>query len=148
MTSLTPWSQEAAQRVLDQVDGPGTVLVALQSLQEEFGYVHSDAGPMVAQRFNVSRADVHGVLTFYTDLRTAPPPPTEVRICMGEACQSVGARALMADAQAAVTDDVEVGHVYCLGNCALGPAATVAGTLLGRVTPGSLARAVEHGGGR
>jgi len=145
VTSRTTWSEDAARQVLAGIDEPGPVLIALQALQAQFGYVHADAVPLIAQRFNVSRADVYGVLTFYTDLRTTPAPATEVRICMGEACQSVGARALLADARGSVTDGLEVGHVYCLGNCALGPAATVNGCLLGRATPATLARAMGQG---
>ena len=129
------WSADAARAVLDSVEGPGPVLRALQALQAAFGYVDPDAVPLVAQHFNVSRADVHGVLTFYSDLRTTPPASTLVRVCLGEACQSVGARPLLAHAKQAEQSDVAVGHVYCLGNCALGPAATVNGRLMGRVTP-------------
>ena len=140
-----PWSDETAREVLAHINEPGPVLIALQALQAEFGYVHADAVSIVALRFNVSRADVYGVLTYYRDLLTSTPPDTQVRICMGEACQSVGARALMADARAWASDDIGVDHVYCLGNCALGPAATVNDRLYGRVTPGSLAAVVDRG---
>ena len=77
--------------VLARIDEPGPVLLALQSLQAEFGHVHDEDVALVAVAFNVSRADVYGVLTFYRDLRTTPPPDVEVRVCMGEACQAVGA---------------------------------------------------------
>ena len=137
-----PWSTDAAADVLAPYGDEHEVLIALQALQEHFGHVPDAAVPMVASACNVSRADVHGVRTFYRDLRSTPPAPHVVRICMGEACQSVGARALVAGARALAADDpdldLETGMVFCLGNCALGPSATVNGRLLGRATVESL----------
>ncbi|MBK9741011.1 MAG: NAD(P)H-dependent oxidoreductase subunit E [Actinobacteria bacterium] len=141
--AVAPWSIEAAQRVLAQVDEPGPVLVALQSLQSQFGYVHADAVALVAERLNVSRADVYGVLTFYSDLRTTPAAEVEVRICLGEACQAVGARALLADAREQLAPDDDVSRVFCMGNCALGPTAVVNGRLLGRASVASVRAAVD-----
>jgi NADH:ubiquinone oxidoreductase subunit E len=138
-----PWSAAEARAVLDGIDDPAPVLVALQALQERFGYVHADAIPMVAAAFAVTRADVYGVLTFYRDLRTTPPAGVQVRVCMGEACQSVGARRLRADVDTLVDPDVEVGVVYCLGNCALGPAAVVDGRLVGRATAAGVRASIE-----
>ena len=130
---LAPWSKESAIAVLGATcDKPGPILISLQALQAEFGYVHSDAVALVAEACNVSRADVHGVLTYYHDLRRTPPPENIVRICGAEACQSVGARELMADAKDSLPADVEVREVFCFGNCALGPSATVNGKLIGR----------------
>jgi formate dehydrogenase subunit gamma len=137
-----PWSPEEARGVLAGIDEPGPVLIALQALQLEFGYVHADAVPLVASAFNVSRADVYGVLTFYSDLRSTPPAAVEVRVCMGEACQSVGARSLLAATETSVSRDCDVQHVFCLGNCALGPTATVNGALIGRATPSAVASAI------
>lgn len=140
------WSAEAGRDVLARIDEPGPVLVALQSLQETFGYVHPDALQLVADAFNVSRADVYGVLTFYGDLRSTPPAGVEVRVCMGEACQAVGARALLAGTTATLPADVDVTHVFCLGNCALGPTAVVNGRLIGRATVDRLASAAREAG--
>ena len=137
------WSAEAARQVLSTVDEPGPVLVALQSLQQRFGYVHPDAVPLVAAAFNVTRADVFGVLTFYSDLRTTPPSAVEVRVCMGEACQAVGARDTLASAQSLIGDDCDVQRVFCMGNCALGPTAVVNERLIGRVDEDALRRAVD-----
>ena len=139
-----PWSVEAAGQVLAAIDEPGPVLVALQAVQAAFGYVPDAAVPMVAEAFNVSRADVYGVLTFYRDLRSTPPAAVEVRVCLGEACQSVGARALMSEATATIEPDGEVTQVFCLGNCALGPTATVNGTLLGRASGTAIRAAVAE----
>jgi formate dehydrogenase subunit gamma len=138
------WSPEMATAVLSSIDDPGPVLIALQALQDTFGYVHPDAVSLVAKEFNVSRADVYGVLTFYSDLRTTAPADVEVRVCMGEACQAVGARALRAQADTLVGPSCDVQSVFCLGNCALGPSAVVNGRILGRVTGAALATAVSN----
>lgn len=138
------WSVDAARDLLARIHEPGPVLLALQSLQEEFGYVHPDALQLVADAFNVSRADVYGVMTFYTELRSGPPALTEVRVCMGEACQAVGARGLLADTQSVLSADVDVTHVFCMGNCALGPTAVVNGRLIGRASADRVRTAVRE----
>ena len=132
------WSPERAARALARSEEPGSILVALQEIQAEFGYVPEQAIAAVAESLNVSRADTFGVLTFYTDLRTERPRPVSVRICMGEACQAVGARDLLAAVQGLDSARCEVAHVYCLGNCALGPSAVVDGRLLGRASAGTV----------
>lgn len=140
------WSADAAREVLARIDEPGPVLLALQSLQESFGYVHPDALQLVADAFNVSRADVYGVMTFYTDLRSSPPADIEIRVCMGEACQAVGARGLLDDTQSVLSAGVDVTHVFCMGNCALGPTAVVNGRLIGRATVDRLRSALREEG--
>lgn len=140
------WSADGAREVLAQIDEPGPVLLALQSLQESFGYVHPDALQLVADAFNVSRADVYGVMTFYTDLRSVPPADIEVRVCMGEACQAVGARGLLADTEAVLSAGVDVTHVFCMGNCALGPTAVVNGRLIGRASIDRVRSALREAG--
>ena len=118
------------------------MLLCLQTLQAEFGYVDAAAIPIVADVLNVSRAEVHGVLTFYHDLRSAPAPRATVRICVAEACQANGSRHLVDHAESMLgvpmgehTDDgIGLESVYCLGNCALGPAALIDGRLVGRLT--------------
>jgi formate dehydrogenase subunit gamma len=139
---FSPWSDDAAAAVLAQTcDKPGPVLISLQGLQEKFGFVPLRAVELVAKACNVSRADVHGVLTFYHDLRTTPPPPTTLHICVAEACQALGSRSLVADAEKIFNtkmdesnEAIELKSVYCLGNCALGPSAMVNGDLVGRAT--------------
>jgi formate dehydrogenase subunit gamma len=129
----SPWSKDAALVVLATLrEEEGPVLMALQALQEEFGYVHSEAIGLVANYFNKSRADVHGVLTFYHDLRTTPPTNNQISICVAEACQAVGSRELENEVKSKFGDEVHDG--YCFGNCALGPCAMVNGAILGRAT--------------
>lgn len=125
----------------------GALLPILHRIQDEFGYVDSDVVPVLAAELNISRADVHGVVTFYTDFRAEPAGRTVVRLCRAEACQSVGAEALVAYAERTLgvkvgqtTPDgsVTLEQVFCLGNCALGPAGQIDERLHGRLTPARL----------
>lgn len=150
-----PWSPETARLVVAEIAStPGPVLRCLQAIQETFGYIPADAVSLIAETCNVSRADVHGVLTYYSDLRTSPPPPVPVRLCAAEACQAVGGRELADKWHAECESDQALAEasgvdqpVYCLGNCALGPAALVAGELIGRATVEVLATRVRSGAG-
>lgn len=144
--AASPISDSAVRSVVGSVaDQPGPLLLALQAVQQAFGYVDPLAVPIVADVLNVSRAEVHGVLTFYHDLRTTPRGAHHVQVCRAEACQSRGGRALAAHAQrtlgvefgATTADDndnnITLDQVFCLGNCALAPAVMVDGRLHGRV---------------
>lgn len=120
----------------------GPLLEILHALNEAFGYVDDRAVPHVADALNLSVADVHGVLTFYRDFRREAPPEHVVRMCRAEACQSMGAERLVAHVADRLgievggrTADGRVGleQVFCLGNCALAPAAELAGRLHGRL---------------
>ena len=146
------WSPHAGQEVLDALpEGDRLVLPALQAIQHAFGYVPDDAVPLVAALVNVSVAEVHGVLTFYHDLRRTPPAAVTVLLCTAEACQANGSRALVREVEGSLaklggrTEDgaVEVAEVFCLGNCAFGPAALVNGRLCGRLDLAALARSVD-----
>ena len=128
----------------------GPVLLCLQAVQAHYGYVYSDAIALIADACNVSRADVHGVFTFYADLRETPPPIVPVRLCAAEACQAVGARTLKAEWSAACEANPELATltgvdepIFCLGNCALGPAAMVNGELIGRADVARLCQAID-----
>lgn len=122
----------------------GPLLPILHAINDRFGHVAEAAVPVVADVLNLSRAEVHGVVTFYHDFRRTPAGRHVVKVCGAEACQSMGGRHLAADLQAALgielggtTADGEVTleTVYCLGNCALSPALLVDGELHGRVDP-------------
>lgn len=123
---------------------PGPLLLVLHAVQDALGYIPASAIPAIATGLNLSRAEVHGVVTFYHYFRTHPPGRRKVEICRAEACQAVGADALVAHAKSALGLDfhettadgaVSLDAVYCLGNCACGPAIRVDGRLHGRVTP-------------
>jgi formate dehydrogenase subunit gamma len=149
--ALAPWSLGAGQAVLEILPADERlILPALQAVQQGFGYVPKEAVALIANSLNVSGADVHGVLTYYHELRTTAPAPLTVAICVAEACQATGARELIAHVSANLapvggrSDDgqVDVVEVFCLGNCALGPAALINERLVGRLTPESLASAL------
>ena len=152
ITGHTEWNAKEAAAVIAPIVAAesGPVLLCLQAVQAHFGYVYGDAIALIADACNVSRADVHGVFTFYADLREAPPPAVPVRLCAAEACQAVGARALKAEWSAACEANTELATltgvdepIFCLGNCALGPAAMVDGELIGRADVARLFEAVD-----
>ncbi|MET7983145.1 MULTISPECIES: NAD(P)H-dependent oxidoreductase subunit E [unclassified Streptomyces] len=124
----------------------GVLLPVLHAVQAELGCVPKEAIAVLADEFNLSRADVHGVVTFYHDFRPEPAGRTALRICRAEACQALGADALVAHAREAglalgetsADGAVTVEQVFCLGNCALGPSVEVNGRLYGRVGPARL----------
>jgi formate dehydrogenase subunit gamma len=125
-------------------DDRGALLPILHDIQAEFGYVDPAVAPILAEELNLSRADVHGVITFYHDFRTSAAAGTHVRICRAEACQAAGADELVDHVRAKLGTDIggtapdrsaTLDQVFCFGNCALGPAVEINGRLAGRVTP-------------
>jgi formate dehydrogenase subunit gamma len=125
-------------------DQPGALLPILHAIQDKLGFVPPDAVPLIAQELNLSRAEVHGVVTFYHYFRTRRPGRHVLHLCRAEACQSVGAVELEAHAKRSLGIDfhgttsdgaVTLEPVYCLGNCALGPSVMIDQQLKGRVTP-------------
>jgi formate dehydrogenase subunit gamma len=122
----------------------GALLPILHAIQDHYGYVSDEAVGIVANVLNLSRAEVHGVVTFYHLFRTAPPGRQTLYLCRAEACQSMGARALESYAKRKLAIDFHettadgrfsLEPVYCLGNCACSPAVMVDETVYGRVTP-------------
>jgi formate dehydrogenase subunit gamma len=121
---------------------PENLLEILLDTQERYGFVSDEDARTIAEAVNVSRAEVHGVLTFYHDFRRERPGLHTVKICSAEACQSMGCRGLVQHAERVLgvrmgetTGDrlVTLEPVYCLGNCALSPAVMIDGELHGRV---------------
>ena len=107
---------------------PGGLLPALHAVQHRHGYIDQAFIPALADLFNVSQAEVHGVITFYKDFHTEPRRGPAIQVCRAEACQSRGANAVHARAvELGVSAQVEVEEVFCLGNCALGPSVAVDG---------------------
>ena len=124
---------------------PGGLLPALHALQHDLGYVPPAAIPVLADAFNRSIAEIHGVITFYEDFRTEHRAGTVVHVCGAEACQARGGAAVAAAAGelARSRGDLHVDTVYCLGNCALGPSVSVGGRLCGGVEAGTLAGVID-----
>jgi formate dehydrogenase subunit gamma len=137
------WSKELAVEVVEKHRSErGPLLPILHELQELFGYIDPEATCLLAGELNISQAEVYGVVTFYRDFRAQPAGNTVIRLCRGEACQSMGAEQLARHARE--TLGVEFGgttadgmltleQVFCLGNCGLSPAIMVDGRLKGRV---------------
>jgi formate dehydrogenase subunit gamma len=149
MTSLhqpsayEPWdAARAAEIIAEHAELEGATLVILHALQEAFGYIPEPAIPMVASALNLSRAEVHGVFTFYHDFRKKPAGRRVLKLCRAEACQAAGGDALAARAEAklgialgSTTADerVTLEPIYCLGLCATAPSAMLDGRLVGRL---------------
>jgi formate dehydrogenase subunit gamma len=139
-----PDAVAVARAVVDAHRGDrGALLPILHGVQHALGHLPPEVVPVIAAELNLSRADVHGVVSFYKDFRRTPPGRCVVALCRAEACQAVGAEALAAGVQARLGVDaggtradgaVTLDDVYCLGNCALGPSVTVDGRLVGRAT--------------
>jgi formate dehydrogenase subunit gamma len=133
-------ADRAAELIAGRCDEPGALLPILHTLQHEFGYIDRAAVPLVANALNLSRAEVHGVVSFYHDFRKAPPGVHVLKLCRAEACQSMGADALAAEARERLrvgwgetTADgrITLEPVFCLGLCACAPAAMLDGRVFG-----------------
>jgi formate dehydrogenase subunit gamma len=116
---------------------PGSLLPILHDIQHELGYVPDEAVPLIAKELNLSRAEVHGVITYYHHFRQTPPARHTVHVCCAEACQANGGEALAEHAAARLQQgDITMEPVYCLGLCSIGPAIQIDETTLhARVTP-------------
>jgi formate dehydrogenase subunit gamma len=144
-SSLSSQEQAAVLRACaDGKDKPGALLPILHAVQDAIGFVPADAVGLIANQLNLSRAEVHGVVTFYHYFRTQRGGRHIVHLCRAEACQSLGAVALEQHAKRSLGIDfhgtsadraVTLEPVYCLGNCALGPALMIDEELQGRVSP-------------
>ena len=136
----------APEQLVQRHAQPGRSLLAvLHAIQDELGYVPPDTVAPLARAMNLSRAEVHGVITYYHHFRTQPAAPVTVQLCRAEACRSMGTEALAQhieahtgcrfDAEHRHGETVELESVYCLGQCALSPALMLNGTLHAKVTP-------------
>lgn len=122
---------------------PGALLPILHAIQDEFGWVPDEAVPLIAAALHLSRAEVHGVISFYHHFRRTPPGRKVVQVCRAESCQAMGGEALEAHALTSLGVDwhettadgaVTLEPVYCLGNCACSPSIRVGDDILGRVS--------------
>ncbi len=131
----------------------GVSLVAiLHAIQDEAGYVPEGCVPLLAKALNLSRAEVHGVLTYYHHFRTTPPARVTIQLCRAEACRSLGGEALVAHAQARTGcridahegGKVALESVYCLGFCAQSPSALINGEPHARLSPARFDALLAH----
>ena len=145
MSPLDPHINDTVTGVVLRLKAePGALLPILHAIQDALGYVPSAAVPLIADGLNLSRAEVHGVISFYHYFRDSPPGRHTIHRCRAEACQSMNQKALEAHAKkklgvdfhgTTATGAFSFEPVYCLGNCACSPAIMIDGELYGRVTP-------------
>ena len=129
---------------------PGALLPILHNVQETLGYIPQESVPLIAKDLNLSRAEVHGVISYYHHFRQMPPGRHVVRVCCAEACQAVGGESLAEHARGRLAgSSLTLEPVYCLGLCACGPSLQIdEATLHARVTPekfDALIAALESG---
>ncbi len=120
----------------------GALLPILHAIQAEFGYIPQTSVPVIAKGLNISRAEVHGVISFYHDFRETPAGAHVLKLCRAESCQAMGADRVAAHARKSLGIDwhettrggqITLEPVFCLGLCACGPAAIYDGKLIGRI---------------
>lgn len=143
-----PWNRDIAlARIRECLDCEGPLLPILHALQEEFGYIDEAAEPLIAETLNITRAEVHGVVTFYHDFRREPAGRHTLKLCRAEACQAAGGDPLARHAETrlglsmgntAADGSVTLEPVYCLGLCAIAPSAMLDGRVVGRLDEGRL----------
>ncbi|MFQ6004683.1 MAG: formate dehydrogenase subunit gamma [Woeseia sp.] len=139
----TTFDKGAANGIIEEVGAAPEMLVQiLNEFVDQFSYISEEAIRFIANELNLSRAEVHGVVSFYHDHRTTPAGKRMIRICQAESCQAMGSNALTAHAEKslgvklhATGDDGEISlePVYCLGNCACSPAIMIDDRVYGRV---------------
>ena len=143
MSRKEPWTEAEVEEILRRHAGrKGALLPILNDVQAAFGFVPDGLVPIVAEALNLSRAEVHGVVTFYHDLKRAPAERPVIKLCRAEACQARGvdriAPILEGDAR------IEVETVYCLGLCASGPSAMVGTRVFARLDEGAARRLADE----
>ena len=121
----------------------GPLLPILHDIQREFGCVDAEAERVIAHELNLSRAEVHGVVSFYHDFSAEPDPRPCIELCRAEACQARGVEELVASAEAAAGERVRLKPVYCLGLCSVGPAARIGDRLHARLNAAAFVKLVQ-----
>jgi len=148
------WDRSRVEAIAHALKGePGALMPILRRIQDELGWVPRDSVPLIAEILNLSRAEVHGVVSFYHDFRHAPPGLHVIRVCRAESCQAVGGVALAEHIKRRLSLDFgetspdgkfTLEAVYCLGNCACSPAATINDELFGRLSPSAFDAAIAR----
>ena len=154
MLDADGWDEARADEIIGRHrDMPGAMLPLLHALQHEFGYVPKQAVQPIAHALNVSRAEVHGVISFYHDFHTEKPARHVLKLCRAESCQSRGGNELaehaerrlgVAVGEATADGAVSLEAVYCLGLCSLSPSAMLDGRIHARLTPARLDALIEE----
>jgi formate dehydrogenase subunit gamma len=153
MADIEPWNEDRARAIIAaDAARPGAALPILHALQAAFGCIPLAAEPLVASALNITRAEVHGIVTFYHEFRRTPPGRHVLCVCRAEACQAVGGEAVADHVRAALDVDwhettrdgaVTLEPVFCLGLCASGPSALLDGQPVGRLDTVRVDRMLE-----
>ncbi len=153
---VTKYDAAVATEIIRQFNAKPELLVqVLHAFTQRYGYISEEAIRQIASELNLSRADVHGVVSFYHDFRTTPPGRHVLKICQAESCQAMGSRELTSHAEKktgtnihSTTNDgrLSLEAVYCLGNCACSPAVMIDDKVYGRVDAGTLDRLIDECG--
>ncbi len=148
------WDRDAVRAIIvGSKAKPGALLPILHGIQDALGYVPPDSVPMIAEELNLSRAEVHGVVSFYHYFRQTPPGKRTIHVCRAESCQSMGSDTLESHVKASLGIDYHettrdqsfsLEPVYCLGNCACSPSIMIDKEVHGRVTPGRFDEIIEN----
>lgn len=153
---ITPgqWRIETVREIIQRLKSkPGALLPVLHAVQEYIGHIPDNVVPIIADEMLLTRAEIHGVISFYAHFRNHPTGKHIVEICRAEACQSVGCRQLEEHAKNTLNIDyqqttdcgsITLEPVYCLGNCATGPSIRINDDIHGRVTPERFDELVEN----
>ena len=157
MEDAARWDEAGIRALLEPfAEAPGGLLPALRALQNEFGYVDTPAVALLADVFNLSQAEVHGVVSFYHEFRSQPPGKHTLRVCQAEACQAMGSRALTEQVKALLGINFHESSgdglftlepVYCLGNCACSPTIMIDESTYGRVSGDNVERILKRHAG-
>lgn len=149
-----PWSEARTREIVAaHMDLEGPLLPILHAVQDAFGYVPEAAVPVIANEMNLSRAEVHGVVTFYHDFRREPAGRHVLKMCRAEACQAMGGEDLVAKAErglgahcgeTSADGQVTLEAVYCLGLCATAPSAMIDGRIVSRLDDRKLERLLKE----
>jgi formate dehydrogenase subunit gamma len=150
----TEWDRNAVTEVIEQKKSmPGALLPILHGIQDRIGFIPEETVPQIAKALNLSRAEVHGVISFYHYFRTTPPGQRTIHLCRAESCQAMNSEVLEAHIKARLgigyhetTADgaFSLEPVYCLGNCACSPSMMIDHEVYGRVTPQSFDAIIEE----
>ncbi|MRI33150.1 formate dehydrogenase subunit gamma [Endozoicomonas sp. OPT23] len=143
MTGMTEDSSIITTVIKSWHDRPGALLPILHGIQDKLGYIPSEAIDLIASALRQTKAEIHGVISFYHHFRTTPPGNHQVQVCRAEACQARGSRSLEAHIkkklsvdyhQTTMDKEFSLDAVYCLGNCACGPNIRISNEIHGRVS--------------
>ncbi|MGA2411431.1 MAG: formate dehydrogenase subunit gamma [Candidatus Binataceae bacterium] len=154
MESAHQWDKALVASIIEELKHkPGPLMIILRRIQDELGWVPAESVPLMARALNMSRAEVHGVVSFYHDFRHEPPGRNMIKLCRAESCQAMGAVALadhvrrrlgIGFGETSADHNFTLEAVYCLGNCACSPAAVINNELIGRATAERLDNAIAQ----